>query len=217
MKVGVFDSGIGGLSVARSIERAFPSADVIYVHDAEHMPYGTKTVEEIYNCALPKIKQLYESSCDIIVLACNTVTMTNQARFEAEFDVPFVGLRPMVKPAAKTTKSKKIIVCATPATLASGRYQSIKQDYANGVHAYEPDCADWAMLIEANIITEERIRQSIEPGIAAGADVIVLACTHYHWIEQHIRRLAGPNITVLQPEMAVIETIRSFYKPNTTD
>lgn len=85
MKIGVFDSGIGGLSVARAIERAFPDSRVLYVNDAAHVPYGTKTTERIYELAFPKIKELYEQRCDVIVLACNTVTMTIKDRLEAAF------------------------------------------------------------------------------------------------------------------------------------
>lgn len=216
MKIGVFDSGVGGLSVARAIERAFPDVEVVYVNDAAHIPYGTKTPDHIYELAHPKIAELYEKGCNPIVLACNTLTMTNKTRLEAAFPVRFIGLEPMVKPAVHRTKSSKVIMCATPATLASERYRQLKNDYAGGIDFIEPDCSDWASLIEANAITEEKIRSAIEPGLQAGADTIVLACTHYHWIEEIIVAIGGDRATVLQPESSVIRRIAELYRLRTT-
>lgn len=213
MKIGVFDSGVGGLSVAKAIERAFPAHEVVYVNDVAHVPYGTKTADEIYNLASPKINELYERGCNPIVLACNTLTMTNKPRLEAAFPVQFIGLEPMIKPAALETKTGTIIVCATPATLASERYKELKSEYASQVTVIEPDCSDWASLIEANTITEARIRQAIEPGLSEGADVIVLACTHYHWIEKLITAIAGEYVTVLQPEAAVLRRLSAMQVP----
>lgn len=210
MKIGVFDSGIGGLSVARAIESAFPEAIVIYINDTTNVPYGTKTPEHIYELAYPKIAELYKIGCDPIVLACNTLTMTNKPRLEAVFPVHFIGLEPMIKPAATLTETGKVIICATPVTLASERYMELKDTYAANITIIEPDCAGWASLIEENEITEEKIRATIESGLTAGADVIVLACTHYHWIEQVIRRIADGRATVLQPEEAVIRRIASL-------
>ncbi len=215
MKIGVFDSGIGGLSVARAIKRAFPETEVVYTNDAANVPYGTKTPEHIYELAHPKIAELYEKGCDPVVLACNTLTATNKPRLEAAFPVRFIGLDPMVKPAAAATKTSKIIVCATPATLASEHYTRLKHKYAADITVVEPDCSDWASLIEANEITEEKIRNTITPGLDAGADTIVLACTHYHWIEKTILAIADGRAAVLQPEQAVVRRIAALYKLRT--
>ena len=211
MKIGVFDSGIGGLSVAKAIARAFPAAEVIYSNDVENVPYGTKEADYIYKLAYPKIKKLYEQGCDPIVLACNTLTVTNMPRFEAAFPVRFIGLDPMVNVAATGTKTNIIIVCATPTTLTSERYLQLKQASTAGITVIEPDCSGWASLIESNELTEEKIRAGIEPGVSAGADMIVLACTHYHWIEQSIKKIANGTATVLQPEKMVIQCIQELY------
>lgn len=217
MKIGVFDSGVGGLSVARAIGRAFPDANVIYVNDAANVPYGTKTPDHIYELAYPKIATLYEQGCDTIVLACNTLTATNKPRLEAAFPVRFIGLDPMVKPAVAQTKSGKVIICATPATLASEHYNRLKAEYAVSTTVLEPDCSEWASLIEANTITEEKVRDAIMPGLNDGADVIVLACTHYHWIEKMIIAIADGRAAVLQPETAVIRRIAELYRLRTAD
>lgn len=209
MKIGVFDSGIGGLSVANAIQAAMSELEVVFRHDTpQHFPYATKTPDELYSFVVPVLDSLVAEGCQVIVVACNTVTTTLIGRLRTNYAVPLIGTEPMVRPAAKQTKSGTVIVCATPTTLASERYAELKTAYASDVTVIEPDCADWSALIERNAMTEGRIRDCIEPGIAAGADVIVLGCTHYHWIEDEIRELAGSAVTVLQPESAIIEQLK---------
>jgi glutamate racemase len=113
----------------------------------------------------------------------------------------------MVKPAADKTKSGKIAVCATPTTLASDRYQSLKQEFAQDVEVIEPDCSQWSYLIENNQMNETKIKTELQPALDAGADVIVLACTHYHWIESEIKRMAAGRAEVLQPEQAIVQQL----------
>jgi glutamate racemase len=181
MKIGVFDSGIGGKSVANTIEKELPNAEVRFVHDVpEHFPYATKSPDEIYGFILPIFQKLVDDGCDVIVVACNTVSTTLITRLRAAFSVPLVALEPMVRPAAALTKTGVIAVCATPTTLASERYNWLKETYGNACTFLEPDCADWSLLIEHNQMTEQRLRAEIEPVLEQDADVIVLGCTHYH-------------------------------------
>jgi glutamate racemase len=209
MKIGVFDSGIGGLRVAKAIEKGLPVADVRFVHDTpEHFPYATKSPDEIYGFILPIFQGLADERCDAIVVACNTVSTTLITRLRGAFDVPMVALEPMVKPAAALTQSGVIAVCATPTTLASERYAWLKTTYGQACTFIEPDCADWSYLIENNRMNETRIREGIEPALAAGADVIVLGCTHYHWIETEIKAIARGRAQVLQPEAAVVAQVK---------
>lgn len=214
MKIGVFDSGIGGLSVARAIETALPLAEVIFATDPAHFPYATKTPDEIWGGIVPIFQGLIDQQCDAIVVACNTVSTTLIARLRQQFpSTPFVALEPMVKPAAQLSTSKVICVCATPTTLASERYAELKQQFAANVTVLEPDCSDWSRLIEHSEMNEQHIQETIEPALQAGADVIVLGCTHYHWIEQEIRNLAGAAVEILQPEQAVISQLRRVLPP----
>jgi glutamate racemase len=120
-KIGVFDSGVGGLSVVEAIKRELPSHEVVFKNDAEHVPYGSRNIDEIYNLCKPIISSLVDEGCAVIVIACNTVTTNLIARLRQDFKVPLVGMEPMVKPAAEKTKSGVIAVCATPRTLASER------------------------------------------------------------------------------------------------
>lgn len=213
MKIGVFDSGIGGKSVANAIEKALPQAEVRFVHDTpEHFPYATKQPEEIYAFVLPIFQGLVDEGCDCIVIACNTVSTTLAPRLRGAFSVPLVALEPMVKPAAALTESGVVCVCATPTTLASERYAWLKETYGQACTLVEPDCADWSALIERSQMTEARIRQAIDPALKQGADVIVLGCTHYHWIEQEIKQIVAGKAEVLQPEQAVVAQVKRVLK-----
>ena len=205
--IGVFDSGVGGLSVADAIVKAFPDDMIEYREDTKNVPYGTKTPEQIYGFVKPILDEL-ASTCDVIVIACNTVTTLFIEKLRKEITVPLIGIEPMIKPAAQLTGSKKITVCATPATLASNRYAYLKKQYANNVAIFEPDCSDWASLIEKDEVTVKKIKEDIEPSIEQGSDVIVLGCTHYHWIEKEIKEIVGTKAVVLQPELAVISRLK---------
>ena len=114
----------------------------------------------------------------------------------------------MIKPAAALTASKIIAVCATPTTLASDRYKWLKNKYAKDIKILEPDCGDWSAMIENNQIDQQKIEARINGVLKDGADVIVLACTHYHWIEEEITALAGDRAKVLQPEQAIIGQLK---------
>ena len=207
-KIGVFDSGIGGLSVARAIELALPDQTVIYKNDSQHVPYGTRQPAEILSFITPIFESFVADGCDAIVVACNTVSTTLIAELRALVSLPLIAMEPMVKPASLLTISKVIAVCATPTTLASKRYAALKQQYAKHITVIEPDCADWSSLIENDALNRTKIAEDLKPAIAAGADVIVLGCTHYHWIEKDITELVEGRATVLQPEEAVINQLK---------
>jgi glutamate racemase len=208
MRVGVFDSGAGGLSVANAIQTALPDLEIILREDKEHIPYGTKSPDEIFSYIVPIFQSMIDENCQVIVVACNTVTTTLIDRLRKKFTTPLVAIEPMVKPAAEQTKTGVIAICATPATLASARYRWLKQTYAQKVKVLEPDCSDWALMIERKQYEEQKIKSRIAEVLDQGADVIVLGCTHYHWIEKEIKALAKDRAKVLQPEAAIIRQLK---------
>lgn len=213
MKLGIFDSGIGGEAVAESLGAAFPEATIITVNDREHIPYGDRTIDGITQLTDAAIQPLLEARCDIIVIACNSATAAAIETLREHYpDQLFIGLEPMVKPAAALTKSGVIAICATPATLGSTRYQNLKQKFANGTTILEPDCQGWARMIEDNDINEAHIIEVIESVCARGADVIVLACTHYHWIREVIEKTAAGRATVLDPSDAIARRVRALLE-----
>lgn len=209
MKIGVFDSGVGGLSVAKAIEKAMPQHRVIFVNDHQHVPYGTKSPTEIMGYVVPILEGLVQQGCSVIVIACNTVSTNLIEKLRQIINAPLIAMEPMVKPAAEQTKSGVIAVCATPTTLASSRYAWLKETYAKGVKVVEPDCGDWTRMIEDNKVDHQKIKERIDAACEAGADIIVLGCTHYHWIEKEIQQIADAyNAKVIQPEQPVIKQLQ---------
>ncbi len=208
MKIGVFDSGIGGLSMANAIQKAMPEHEVLLREDREHVPYGTRSPQEILSFVKPIFQNLIDDGCVVIVVACNTVTTTLITELRKQFSVPLVAVEPMIKPAAIMSVSKTIAVCATPTTLSSDRYSWLKTQFAQDITVLEPDCSDWSSMIEDNQIDQQKIDARIGEVLEAGADVIVLACTHYHWIEEEIVTFCRDKATVLQPERAIIEQLK---------
>lgn len=208
MKIGVFDSGVGGLSVATAIRKALPEHEVLLREDKAHVPYGTHPPAEILRFVVPIFQSMIDDGCQVIVVACNTVSTTLIDELRRQFSLPLVAIEPMIKPAAALTKSKVIAVCATPTTLASPRYAWLKQTYAPHLKVLEPDCSDWVAMIENRQLDRQKIADRINATLAAGADVIVLACTHYHWIEEKIVAIAAGQAQVIQPEQAVISQLK---------
>lgn len=206
--IGVFDSGKGGLSIANAVQQAFPNDIILFKDDSVNLPYGDKAPEQLLEFVVPILQQLVEQGCSAIVIACNTVTTTLIDQLRECISIPLVGIEPMVKPAASQTKSGIIAVCATPTTLESSRYAWLKDTYAKDIIVLQPDCSDWAAMIEENLLEKQRVDDRIQAVLDEGADVIVLGCTHYHWIEEDIKHLANGRALVLQPEAAIIHQLK---------
>lgn len=203
-KIGVFDSGLGGLSVANAIRVALPEYEVIFRNDEHHVPYGKRDPEEILGFIVPIFEELIAEGCKVIVVACNTVTTTLIGQLRDQFEVPLVAIEPMVKPASKLTQTGVIAVCATPTTLNSERYAELKRQYAKDVTIIEPDCSDWSDMIQNREVDQDKIAKQINNALEKNADTIVLACTHYHWIEEEINQLTLGKAKVIQPTRETI-------------
>ena len=207
MNLGVFDSGVGGEAVARALARYFPDADILTINDHEHVPYGNKTPEQVRRFTEAAIQPLLGR--DAIIIACNTATMFALPYLRETYpQQQFIGIEPMVKPAAQLTKSGIICVCAPPGTLASERYNDLKSTYATHCRVIEPDCSDWATMIQQRAVSEQSIRDTILPALDEGADVIVLGCTHYHWIKELIERIVDGRAVVIEPSEAVARRVK---------
>jgi glutamate racemase len=211
MRLGIFDSGIGGEAVATALQQTFPQAQIITVNDRKNVPYGSKTPNEIVQLTDTAIQPLLAASCDIIILACNTASaVTIETLREHYPEQKFIGIEPMIKTAANLTQTQTIAVCATPATLASPRYHSLIERYGQHLTILEPDCSDWAYMIENNQINHQAIEHIINEVCDKGTDVIVLGCTHYHWIKELITDLANSRAQVIEPSEAIGNRIASL-------
>lgn len=208
MTIGVFDSGVGGLSVANALEEAIPEAKVISRDDKENIPYGDKTPEKLLELTLPILKSLQDQGCNIIVIACNTVSTTIIDELRGKLEATLIGVEPMIEAASKLSKNGVIAVCATPTTLNSQRYRDMKSELTEDIDVIEPDCSDWSQMIEFKMVDRTNIFNRIDQACQKGADVIVLGCTHYHWIETLITQIADERAVVLQPTEQIIERVK---------
>lgn len=204
MKLGVFDSGIGGEAVALALQKTFPAAKILVVNDKANVPYGSKSASQVIALTTAAIQPLLAAHCDVIILACNTATaLAIETLRERYPDQKFIGIEPMIKSAASLTKTNTIAVCATPATLNSSRYRELIRKYGPNLTIIEPDCNTWAFMIENNTINHKIIERVVDDICDRGADVIVLGCTHYHWIKSDILALARGRAKVIEPSEAI--------------
>lgn len=211
MRIGVFDSGIGGEAIARDIKLAFPDAKIVTVNDRRNVPYGNRTAEDIIRLTNSALQPLLKGRFDYIVIACNTATATSIDWLRTVYpSQTFIGLEPMIKPASELSMSGKIAVFATPATLASNRFTSLKKEYLVEKTCIEPDCSSWAKMIEDTQVNESQIQQTIELVLSKGVDIIVLACTHYHWIRELIKELVNDRAIVIDPSDAIVNRIKQL-------
>lgn len=214
IKIGVFDSGVGGENVVSAIKKRLPDAEIAFLSDPDNLPYGDKSEVELIQLIEPFIKEFERLNVSAIVIACNTLSTNVGHQIRSMTDLPVVLVVPMIKPACALSKTDKITVCATPATLNSTRYKELLAEYAQDTEIYEPDCSGWAALIESNNQDKIKLAEMVEKSAQFGSDVILLGCTHYHWIEEMLQELAGPEVSVLQPtEPVVDQLIRVLQQP----
>jgi glutamate racemase len=206
--IGVFDSGVGGLSIARQMRAQLPAEDLLYFADQAHVPYGPRPREEVLAFSEAITRYLLGRGADLIVVACNTASAAALKHLRATFgEVPFVGMEPAVKPAAATSRSRVVGVLATPATFQGELYASVVERFGQGVRIINQTVPGLVERIEAGDLdspaTVDLIRRALAPILEGGADTIVLACTHYPFVIPVISRLAGPSIAVIDPAPAI--------------
>ena len=206
--IGIFDSGSGGMSVFREIIKVLPDEKYVYYADNANCPYGEKTTEFIQGRSRAITDFLLSRGASIIVVACNTATSAAIATLRKEYpSVRFIGMEPALKPAASMTRTGVVGVLATEATLHGAKYLASKELYKNKVKIAESVGRGFVELVEKGQLsgpeTEETVRRSVLPLVEAGADHIVLGCTHYPFLLDTIRKVAGEGVTVLDPAPAV--------------
>ena len=210
--IGIFDSGIGGLSVFREIRKVLPEQSYVYYSDNAHCPYGEKTREYIIDRARTITRFLLEKGCEIIVVACNTATAAAISTLRDEFPVKFIGMEPAIKPAAQATKTGVVGVLATAGTLKATKYIDTRARWAQNVRIVEHIGQGFVELVEKGITTgpeaESTVRTSLMPLLDADADMIVLGCTHYPFLADTISKVASEtyperNIEIIDPAPAV--------------
>jgi glutamate racemase len=215
--IGVFDSGVGGLSVLTEIRRLLPGADFVYLADRANSPYGQRSLEEVRRLAAACTAHLLEQGAGLIVVACNTASAAALHHLRAIHpDVPFVGMEPAVKPAIAITRSKVIGVLATTATFQGELFASVVGRFADGVKVINRACPGWSDLVEAGVVegpvAEAAIARHLDPVLASGADTLVLGCTHYPFLRHLIAARAGAQVSIVDPARAVARQVVSVSR-----
>lgn len=210
--IGIFDSGVGGLSVFREIKKVLPEQSYIYYSDNAHCPYGEKSREYIIDRAREITRFLLGKGCEIIVVACNTATAAAIKTLREEFTVKFIGMEPAIKPAAHLTRTGVVGVLATAGTLKATKYIDTREKWAADIRIVEHIGQGFVELVEKGVVSgseaEEVVKASLLPLLEAGADTIVLGCTHYPFLIDTISKVAGERfperpVTVIDPAPAV--------------
>ncbi|MGN0845082.1 MAG: glutamate racemase [Kiritimatiellia bacterium] len=214
-RVGFFDSGIGGVSIAKAFLALRPEADILYTADWTYCPYGTRAESEVMERAHTLTKELVRQGCRIVVLACNTASAVALQKLREMYpDIRFVGMEPAVKPAAKQSRTGVIGVLATGPTLRGGLLSKTASRYANHVRILRAEGTGFVELVESGKIdtpeATQTVRRVLAPMLEAGCDVIVLGCTHFPFLLPVFRRIA-PNVLFLDPANAVARQVATLY------
>jgi glutamate racemase len=206
--IGIFDSGVGGLSVLREVRDQYPGEDLIYIADQIHVPYGTRSREEVLKFSEGIVRFLLGEGVKLVVLACNTASAAALAHLRKIYPaLPFVGMEPAVKPAAEETSTGVVGILATPATFQGELYASTMERFARGVKVLQDTCPGLVDQIEAGMIDHPRTREILEkalkPMLDQGIDKVVMGCTHYPFVIPIIEEIAGDGVRVIDPAPAV--------------
>lgn len=206
--IGVFDSGVGGLSVLRAIRQLMPGQPVIYLADQAHVPYGARPLEEVRDFSASITRYLRAQGAQLIVVACNTASAAALHHLREKFPrMPFVGMEPAVKPAAEQTQTGVVGVLATPATFQGALYASVVERFARGVILLQDTCPGLVQQIEAGDLngpaTRAILERALRPMLAQNIDTVVLGCTHYPFVIPLIQEITGPAVRVIDPAPAV--------------
>jgi glutamate racemase len=206
--IGIFDSGVGGLSILRQLRLQLPDEHVLFYADQAHVPYGPRPLAEVRRFSIGIARFLIDQGAKLIVVACNTASAAALQDMRSAFpSTPFVGMEPAVKPAAEQTRTRTVGVLATPATFQGALFASVVERFAQGVRVIPQTLPGLVERIEAGDLdgaeTQRIVQAGVGPLIAQGADTLVLACTHYPFVIPALSQAAGPDVQVIDPSPAI--------------
>lgn len=216
--IGIFDSGIGGTSIWKEINILLPNEDTIYLADSKNAPYGVKSQEEILQLSIKNTEFLLNKGCKLIVVACNTATTNAIDYLRKNYNVPFIGIEPAIKPAALQSQSKKVGILATKGTLSSSLFHSTSENHTNGIQVLEQEGTGLVPLIEAGKVgskeTEELLITYLKPMLDEGIDHLVLGCTHYPYLIPVLKKLLPKHVKIIDSGEAVAKQTKSILEKN---
>ena len=212
--IGIFDSGVGGTSIWKALNLLLPNESTIYLADSKHAPYGTKSKDEIIALSKKNTELLLEKGCKLIVVACNTATTNAIAYLRDQYDVPFIGIEPAIKPAALNTKTKTIGILATKGTLSSQLFHDTTDLYTNGIKIIEQVGEGIVPLVEHGQIASKEmnalLQVYIKPMIDANIDYLVLGCTHYPYLIPQLLDMLPSHVKIIDSSEAVAKQTKAI-------
>jgi len=216
--IGVFDSGIGGLSIWKEIVSLLPNEDTIYLADSKNAPYGQKTKEEIIALSVKNTEYLINKGCKIIVVACNTATTNAIDYLRKNYNIPFIGIEPAIKPAALNTKTKQIGILATKGTLNSDLFSTTSDKFAEDIEINEQIGEGLVPLIEAGKINSNKmdalLKKYLTNLLEKNIDYLVLGCSHYPFLIPQIKKIIPTNIKIIDSGEAVARQTKTILLKN---
>ena len=219
--IGLFDSGIGGLSIYNEIKNSIPNESTIYIADNLNAPYGKKAESEIIQLSIKNTQKLVDLHCKLIIVACNTATTNAIEVLRKKFNIPIVGIEPAIKPAMLETKSNNIGVLATEKTLSSNLFLQTSDRFSKGINIHEQIGFDLVKIIEENGINEEllipKLREYIEPMLEKNIDHLVLGCTHYYYLMYLLKKILPNGVKILDSSRAVTKRVQNLLKDYNID
>ena len=219
--IGLFDSGIGGLSIYNEIKNSIPNESTIYIADNLNAPYGKKAESEIIQLSVKNTQKLVDLHCKLIIVACNTATTNAIEVLRKKFNIPIVGIEPAIKPAMLETKSNNIGVLATEKTLSSNLFLKTSDRFSKGINIHEQIGFDLVKIIEENGINEEllipKLREYIEPMLEKNIDHLVLGCTHYYYLMYLLKKILPNGVKILDSSRAVTKRVKNLLKDYNID
>jgi len=217
-RIGIFDSGIGGTSIWGEIQELLPFEECIYLADSKNAPYGEKTAEQILALSIKNTEYLLSQGCKLIVVACNTATTNAIDYLRLNYDVPFIGIEPAIKPAAINTRSKIVGVLATKGTLSSSLFHSTSKNHTEGITVLEQRGTGLVEMIESGNLDSEDLYRLLEsyiaPMLEKGMDYLVLGCTHYPYLIPLLKKMLPENVTIIDSGQAVARQTKSVLEHN---
>ena len=215
--IGIFDSGVGGLSVLRAIRALMPGESLLYLGDQGHVPYGPRPMHEVQSFSHEITRFLLDNGAKLIVVACNAASAAALKHLRLSFpDVLFVGMEPAVKPAVEQTRSGKVGVLATPATFQGELYASVLERFARGVTVLQNACPGLVQQIEkgelTNGETKNILQSALLPMLDQGIDTVVLGCTHYPFVIPSIEQIVGTQVRVIDPAPSIARQVRRLLE-----
>jgi glutamate racemase len=217
--IGIFDSGVGGLSVLNAVVDLLPGENLVFLADQANVPYGSRSLAEVRSLSVSITQYLLDQGAKLIVVACNTASAAALHHLRQVFRrVLFVGMEPAIKPAAEQTRSGVVGVLATPATFQGELYASVIERFATGVEVLQDTCPGLVMEIDGGHLDTPRVRAILEralhPMLARGIDTVVLGCTHFPFVIPTIEEIVGPKVRVIDPSPAIARQVERLLEAN---